>query len=50
MGMLHRLQRHILQITPTSVAFKGLTRTDLSQMEQVVIRAETVGASCVAII
>ncbi|HET9942428.1 MAG TPA: hypothetical protein VFR05_03745 [Terriglobia bacterium] len=26
-GMLQRRHLHILQITPTSLAFKGLTRT-----------------------
>jgi hypothetical protein len=49
--MLQRLHRHILQMTSVSVAFKGLTRTDLPQMQQVDIRIlDRVGASCVTII
>src|SRR5262245_28747349 len=50
-GMLQRLHRHILQMTSVSVAFNGLTRTDLPQIEQGDIRRlDRVGTSCVAII
>jgi hypothetical protein len=49
--MLQRLQRHRRQMTSVSFAFKGLTRTDLPQIEQDEIRAaDRVGASCVTII
>ena len=47
--MLHRRQRHIRQITPTSLALRGLTLTALWQIEQfVILTARSVLGSCVA--